>query len=93
MPNSKKGTYLTPTGQLHTLAAKMSLAWYMESEEETVSCNHCRNGSERPKRTEKSKINVKSKGPQEPAHVGTSRRNAKEEKKVSEELVYVILSC
>lgn len=30
MPNSKEGTYLTPTGQLHTLAAKMSLAWHME---------------------------------------------------------------
>lgn len=32
MPNSKKGTYLTPIGQLHTLAAKMSLAWNMERE-------------------------------------------------------------
>lgn len=32
MPNREKGTYLTPTGQLHTLAAKMSLAWNVECE-------------------------------------------------------------
>lgn len=82
MPNSKKGTYLTPTGQLHTLAAKMSLAWYMESEVETISCHHCRNGSKRPKRIEKSKVNVKGKGPPEPGDMGTSAYNAKKGKKM-----------
>lgn len=43
--------------------------------------DHCRNGSERPKRIEKSKVNVKGKGPLEPANVGTSAYNAKEERK------------
>lgn len=48
--------------------------------------NHCRDGSERPKRIEKSKVNVKGKGPLEPADVGTSAYNAAKDKKVSKGL-------
>lgn len=44
MPNSKKGTYLTPKGQLHTLAAKMSLTmvhgWRVRWKR--YLANHCR---------------------------------------------------
>lgn len=46
--------------------------WYL--------ANHCRNGSKRPKRTEKSKVNVKGKGPPEPGDMGTSAYNARKRK-------------
>lgn len=47
--------------------------------------NHCRNGSETPKRTEESKVNVEGKGPPEPANVASSVHNAKEEKEVQKD--------
>ena len=90
MPNSKKGTYLTPTDQLHTLAAVTGMV-HGEWGGNDYLANHCRNGSERPKRIEKCKVNVKGKGPPEPADMGTSAFNAEKEKEVWK--VQVILSC
>ena len=52
MPNSKKGTYLTPTDQLHTLAAVTGMV-HGDWGGNDYLANHCRNGSERPKRIEK----------------------------------------
>lgn len=56
--NRSHHQYLTPTDQLHTLAAVTGMV-HGEWGGNDYLANHCRNGSERPKRIEKCKVNVK----------------------------------